>query len=255
MSEDGTEGEGRHSEASRLARQLSSPQVLSGVAATLISTVIIKFLGKLNIASVTLIISVTALVASVAALNRIHRDGGRVIFWAAAATTIISSVVLAGAAGWLLKLRPEGQGAAPANSPAATATVTLTPPPFMKLNDNFSVGECVLAPQVHQQNKEIPDRLNTVSCLAAHDAEVYFVGDIWPSGQSHPGEVKVNERTDRWCDDSFRKYIQTSSKDSIFDYDYWYPDRDEWTKGDRRVICIAFLPGKSLNYSIRGMRQ
>lgn len=78
-----------------------------------------------------------------------------------------------------------------------------------------------------------------VPCADEHDAEVYRVQDlpraVWP------GEDDVDAQADDTCYDAFEDYVGRSYRTSRYDYGYFLPDRVEWARGERRVVC-AVLP-------------
>ncbi len=105
-----------------------------------------------------------------------------------------------------------------------------------------TVGSCLLEPSSDDSTAA------EIDCAKGHYAEVYLVGA--PSTEATwPGADKLGQHADDLCYDAFAAYVGTDYDSSEYDYDFFLPDRAEWTAGEHRAVCVV-VPGDS--HTMRG---
>ena len=98
--------------------------------------------------------------------------------------------------------------------------------------------------------------LESVSCQAPHDNEVYYIHDL-------PEEPEVKLDTDAFfekmldvCEDEFEDYIGKSYKDSFYEMSVLFPPRESWKLGHKQAICYAFHPEEEkLSFELKGIDE
>lgn len=79
-----------------------------------------------------------------------------------------------------------------------------------------------------------------VPCSDAHDAEVYAVFDI-SGATDYPGEDAVNALANSECVARFEAFVGVRLVDSDLAGHYFTPTASTWDRGDRQVLCVAYL--------------
>ncbi|HEU4489879.1 MAG TPA: septum formation family protein [Jiangellales bacterium] len=87
-------------------------------------------------------------------------------------------------------------------------------------------------------------------CAAAHDAEVFAVVSL-PEG-TWPGQEALETAADEACGSEFEAYVGASYEESALYYGYYTPLQDDWTVGDREVLCFVYDADGPLTGSVRG---
>jgi len=84
---------------------------------------------------------------------------------------------------------------------------------------------------------------------------VFFAGDAWPQSQTtYRGDNTVNGVSR--CLAAFAAYDGIVNTMSSFTFDVIAPSGgSDWDSGDREVICVAYEPGASVRYSIKGSHR
>jgi Septum formation len=90
-------------------------------------------------------------------------------------------------------------------------------------------------------------------CAAAHDAEVFAVVSL-PEG-AWPGQEALETAADEACGSEFEAYVGASYEESALYYGYYTPLQDDWTTGDREVLCFVYDAEGPLTGSVRGSGQ
>jgi hypothetical protein len=106
-------------------------------------------------------------------------------------------------------------------------------------------------------NSDWPDRVAAVPCTRRHLAEVFFAGNVWPQSlTAYPGDNAVFSQARARCSTAFATYDGIDNSASSFTFDYVAPSgSSDWAWHDRRVVCVAYDPGRPVKYSIKGSRQ
>lgn len=98
-----------------------------------------------------------------------------------------------------------------------------------------TVGACLDAPE------EGSGRWTAASCTDVHDAEVYVVEELEERGEDGdwPGEDVVEGQADDTCHAAFEDYVGRSYFTSDHDYAWFTPREQDWSDGERRVVCVV----------------
>jgi Septum formation len=147
----------------------------------------------------------------------------------------------------------------PAPAPPATR---LTPAPATTQLGVYSLepGDCLAGSNMGLGNSNPwPTDVTQVACTKPHEAEVYFVADIWPQSMAYPKDSTIDSQAEARCDTAFTAYDGADYSQSAFSYTEIVPDSANWASGDRSMVCVAFEPDSSgpsgatpVNYSIKG---
>jgi hypothetical protein len=121
--------------------------------------------------------------------------------------------------------------------------------------ESLKTGECVSGSSLRDGTGRWPDVLQLLPCGVEHDAEVFFVGDIWKPEQEYPGRDAVEDEWKRSCENAFRIYVGLREDLSVLDYTGWSPSQDSWEDGDRQIGCIAFDPDRQLTGTVKDFRR
>jgi Septum formation len=99
-----------------------------------------------------------------------------------------------------------------------------------------------------------PGLFPAVPCTQRHLAEVFFAGNVWPQSQTtYPGDNAVNGESNTRCLAAFVAYDGIDGSVSSFTFDAIAPSGgSDWASGDREVVWVAYEPGTSVRYSIKG---
>jgi hypothetical protein len=99
--------------------------------------------------------------------------------------------------------------------------------------DDLAVGTCF----------DVPARETGIStvrrhdCTAAHDAEVFHVGEL-TAPDRYPDDLTFDEFVEDSCLPAFAAYVGEDFETSEeLDLGYFFPDADAWDAGDRTVSC------------------
>jgi hypothetical protein len=120
---------------------------------------------------------------------------------------------------------------------------------------SLKTGECVSDPSLRDGTPELSPIIQLLPCGAEHDAEVFFVGDIWKPEQEYPGRGAVEGEWRRSCENAFRLYVGLKSGLSVLDFRGWSPSRGSWGDGDRRIGCMAYDPDRQLTGTVKDYRH
>jgi Septum formation len=142
------------------------------------------------------------------------------------------------------------------------------PPAKYVALSQLRVGDCLLTPSAYINSTSsrknfwtnpkipVPDHMSVVSCQQSHSAEVYFTGNVWPTGEAYPGDKTVTNQSKISCKSAFQKYVGIIYYNSYLNSIRVGPNQVSWTNGDRRLMCIAYEPdGNLLQRSIKNLRQ
>lgn len=102
-----------------------------------------------------------------------------------------------------------------------------------------------------------PDYVTAVPCTQQHLAEVFFAGNAWPQSlTAYPGDNVISDQGSARCNTAFSAYDRTDNSESAFTIYYVVPyGANDWASGDRRLVCMAYQPGITANYSIKGSNR
>jgi hypothetical protein len=159
---------------------------------------------------------------------------------------------------------PSPSPAPPSPSPAPPSP---SPAPPRAMNWQAIVaGDCLLTPDAYANSafnqaffwrvvpEGFPEMLGVVSCDQPHGAEVLFLGDVWGSETTFPGDAVAQRRFDGHCAREFERYVGIPlgrSSLGMTGFTGW--GADGWAAGMRDMACIAYdRGGADLQGSVRG---
>ena len=179
-------------------------------------------------------------------------------WWRWAALGAVALVVVVAA--WVLVLggRHTGGTAAPvATSSAPETTSPATSPPVGRRvqYDKLKSGECLLYPEIRVYEgtgEAFPAVLNVVPCAGKHDAEVFFIGDLWKREQAYPGDAGIVKQFSTHCEKAFETYVGLGYQQSVLTYTGVTPSKDNWSTGDRGVVCLVYDQNGELVGTVKG---
>lgn len=119
----------------------------------------------------------------------------------------------------------------------------------------LSKGDCLdLRADATSQGVFDPEKLNTVSCSKAHNAEVV---DILRLGEGqYPGAEALTKKVETFCPTAFTLYIGKSPRDSLLDLLPLAPTEESWTKGkDRLIVCLAYSQHEKIARSFKNTQR
>ena len=178
-------------------------------------------------------------------------SSGTGLLWAALLVgLVVTSLVAIGAiAIWR-------SSASPSRKPAAAATPR--PPAAASRQLTYQMlqpGDCLRGSNLQPGGSNPwPEIVEAVPCSQRHLEEVFFAGNAWPYSRAFPGNKSVTNRGWAVCVRAFKAYDGISEARSSFQIEYVVPDHVSWSSGSRWVLCAAYEPGLSVNYSIKRKR-
>lgn len=92
--------------------------------------------------------------------------------------------------------------------------------------------------------------VRVLPCTEPHEGEVVAVFDL-PAGP-FPGDRAVRTQVEDRCNDALDRYSPSAQGDPAVDLTALYPRAENWTAGDREVVCIAVPTSGKATGSIRG---
>jgi hypothetical protein len=112
-------------------------------------------------------------------------------------------------------------------------------------------GQCV---DFTDDDSELITELPARDCDEPHDAEVFLVRSMAPSGDEFPGRSDLDARAEELCSgDAFEEYVGLAYDDSELSVTYVTPSEDSWRMGDRDVVCLATgADGGKLDATVEG---
>ena len=115
---------------------------------------------------------------------------------------------------------------------------------------DITTGECFNQPS-SQEVTTIP----TVSCEAAHDAEV--IATVVVQQEIRPDDQSLNTFAQEQCLAQFRNYVGIDYSASSLGMTWLLPTMASWKNdNDRTVTCIALAPdGHSLKRSVKDLKE
>lgn len=135
----------------------------------------------------------------------------------------------------------------------------------------LQTGDCLAGSNMGLGNDSPwPSKVTQVACTQWHEAEVFFVGNIWPQSLAYPGDSAVDSQSNAQCNAAFDAYdgvddsanTGSSLSPSEFSYTEIVPDSYSWSEGDRSLVCVAYewsssgpSGGTPVNYSIKGRHK
>lgn len=175
-------------------------------------------------------------------------SSGTWLLWAAlfAGVAVGTLVAIGAIAIWRSSASPPRRPVAAATSrPPAAAPVQLA---YQELQP----GDCLRGSNLQPGGSSPwPETVEAVPCSQRHLEEVFFADNVWPSSRAFPGNNPAAHRGWAVCVRAFKAYDGIPEGTSSFQIDYVVPDDVTWSSGDRSVLCVAYEPGLSVNYSIK----
>jgi hypothetical protein len=110
----------------------------------------------------------------------------------------------------------------------------------------LQVGDCVN----NLQNSTNLQSLPGVPCAQPHEGEVFAVFDL--PGGAYPGRDAVRAQVSTECNARLSAYSPSAQNDSSVGLFSVSPQEQNWTNGDRQVVCIATAENGTAVGSIRG---
>lgn len=103
----------------------------------------------------------------------------------------------------------------------------------------LSVGDCFQDWEgaTETETQEVTG-VETVSCVDAHDNEVYALLEM--TEKTFPGDTEVRDAASQACLGPFEEYVGTPYLDSRLDVGTLFPTESSWAQGDRMIICFLY---------------
>ncbi|MDO4790904.1 MAG: septum formation family protein [Buchananella hordeovulneris] len=101
--------------------------------------------------------------------------------------------------------------------------------------DDLKPGDCVNYAYVHNDS-ESSAPIKRTECTKEHDAEVVGTG-VAPSSVEY---LSRNEFAEGLCVEGFKSTVGKDIWDTELDMAWFTAQIDDWNKGDRTVVCMAF---------------
>jgi hypothetical protein len=135
-----------------------------------------------------------------------------------------------------------------------TITAPVKPMPRPELTEQqLRSGDCLRGSNLDLGGGTWPALVAAVPCTQQHLGEVFFAGNAWPESKTYSGNDATTSQAYKRCLAAFTTYVGTDPADSALLFAYVRPgNAADWATGDRLVVCVAYMPGVSLNYSIKG---
>jgi hypothetical protein len=166
-------------------------------------------------------------------------------------------LLIAGVTIWALQ--PEDDDESRASTAAEPERGTTTSPPRATTTTSeqattTSIGSVLFADQLQPgscfddssftSSELTAGQITAADCTAPHDAEVYKVLDMdFPPGEPYPSDDQILGLGDAICEAGFADYVGIAYLDSQWDYGFYSPSAESWTKyDDRRVVCYLGDP-------------
>lgn len=112
---------------------------------------------------------------------------------------------------------------------------------------NLKVGDCVV---LNDLEGDTVTNVPGVPCSEAHDAEVIDRFDV--VDLEDYDVAAVTEQADAGCTSAINRVVGPNWSAIGLVATYLYPVDDGWTRGDRRVTCLAVANGLVLTSSVAG---
>jgi hypothetical protein len=102
---------------------------------------------------------------------------------------------------------------------------------------SLAVGDCFDEPA--GQTETVED-IQHHPCTDLHDAEVFYVSNYEPAGDTYPNDSQFLDFIRDRCTGAFNTYTGLDyTKAQDLDFSAFTPTADGWGKGDRKIICYA----------------
>ncbi|MDO4259134.1 MAG: septum formation family protein [Actinomycetaceae bacterium] len=98
---------------------------------------------------------------------------------------------------------------------------------------DFKVGDCLIV-------YEGDEYFYKIDCKESHHLEVFYTQSLGTENAPYPSEEKVDQQLTPICQLQFINYVGTSHQTSKYQFEWLYPDEEEWNNGDRTGICLLF---------------
>lgn len=106
--------------------------------------------------------------------------------------------------------------------------------------DDLKVGDCLNVP-----NGTSIQTVEQQPCTERHTAEVIFVGE-YTDGSTYPISLALDRFIDAACVPAFETYVgRAIDSDPALSIGYFYPSRDGWDSGDRKITCYVVQPDEA----------
>lgn len=106
---------------------------------------------------------------------------------------------------------------------------------------DLQVGDCftddAAAPMTPDETIAVKS-VEAIPCDDEHGAEVFANVDL-PDGE-FPGDVQMSDRATTLCFDEFEPYVGAPYESSEYDYGWFAPTEETWSRGDRTINCVLF---------------
>lgn len=115
---------------------------------------------------------------------------------------------------------------------------------------NAEVGECVESISDLTGNiSELPES----DCTEEHEGEIFFLFEHEGDDDDFPGESALQDEAGEECTgDAFEDYMGVSYQETTIDIALISPSSQSWGQGDRETICVAAVPGETVDESFEG---
>lgn len=116
---------------------------------------------------------------------------------------------------------------------------------------DLAVGDCFEEPAEVTTGAGVKD-VQHRPCSQAHDAEVFFVGNV-SGGEQFAGDAAFEAYVRDSCLPEFQRYIGSPYEtDRTYDIAWLEPTIESWAEGDREIACyVVRMDGSRLTGSVR----
>jgi Domain of unknown function (DUF4190)/Septum formation len=111
--------------------------------------------------------------------------------------------------------------------------------------NSLKVGDCIKTLTESSAVFSVP----LVPCSNPHQAEV--IGEFTLANGDCPGEQAIEQQALDKCETQLKTYAKPAAVEEVTELYYLYPRKTDWSKGDRKVVCLA-LHDASRTGSLRG---
>jgi hypothetical protein len=154
--------------------------------------------------------------------------------WLAAASLLIIAIIRVALLPTPTAVAPAAGSSAPrgGNEPEGWARVT-----------DIRTGDCFLG-DVTVHPRQWPDEMWRTPCTELHNYEVFYVNfHYWPASERFPGLTLTASAADAACSARLASYEDSAIRSwGFYTSTSITPGKDDWAKGQRGVLCAAYVP-------------
>ncbi|MDI2126234.1 septum formation family protein [Yinghuangia seranimata] len=117
-----------------------------------------------------------------------------------------------------------------------SSTATSRPPTSTTTGPNqvesvkVAAGECI-------NYDSLTGNVDKVACTTPHDMQVLKNFNL--TGTTYPSKTDIENQVDSQCSALLRSTVAKETDRTKYTLQYWYPQSDGWTFGDREATCLV----------------